>query len=180
MTPNVASALTLPVSPRDHMLGPITAPATLVEYGDYQCPFCKQAHVVTEALVERCGDLLCFVFRHFPLTSMHPHAKHAAEAAEAAGAQGKFWEMHDCLFANQHALDDVHLMAYASAIGLNMARFNREMIEHRYEARVREVFMSGARSGVNGTPSFFINGLRYDGPRDFATMLAVVTAAAQA
>src|SRR6266566_10155949 len=98
--------LTVPVGPRDHRQGPEDAPVTLVEYGDYECPYCGAAHPVVKEIQQRLGDQLCFVFRHFPLTQIHPHAEHAAEAAEAAGAQGKFWQMHDTLFEHQQALDD--------------------------------------------------------------------------
>ena len=117
---------------------------------------------------------MCFVFRHFPLTQIHPHAEHAAEAAEAAGAQGKFWQMHDTLFEHQHALDDAHLVRYAAELKLDVDRFERELAEHVYANRVREDFLSGVRSGVNGTPTFFINGLRYDGSYDLEMLLAAI------
>jgi protein-disulfide isomerase len=158
----------------------MSAPVTLMEYGDYECPYCSQAHVVVQALTQLLGNLLCFVFRHFPLTNMHPHAEHAAEAAETAGAQGKFWEMHACLFEHQQALDDVHLMAYATALDLDVFRFNREMTQHRYADRVREDFLSGVQSGVPGTPTFFINGVRYEGAVDLASLLATIKNIAEA
>jgi protein-disulfide isomerase len=134
---------------------------------------------MVQALEHQLGDLLCFVFRNFPLTSVHPHAQHAAEAAEAAGAQGEFWAMHDCLFEHQAALDDPHLLQYASALGLDVVRFNQEMTEHLYAARIREDFLSGVRSGVNGTPTFFINGVRYEGAHDLPSLLAALIAAAE-
>src|SRR6266478_4479637 len=155
--------LTLPVGQRDHWQGPENAPVTLLEYGDYQCPYCGQAYPIVKELQRRLGDRLSFVFRNFPLTQIHQHAQQAAEAAEAAGAQDKFWEMHDALFEHQRALDDKHLKEYAAKLGLDEARFSREMAEHSYAARLREDLLSGARSGVNGTPTFFINGERYDG-----------------
>jgi protein-disulfide isomerase len=147
---------------------------TLVEYGDFECPHCGQAHRVVKELLRRLGRQLCFVFRHFPLTMVHPHAQQAAEAAEAAGAQGQFWEMHDVLFQHQDALDDSDLLLYAAALGLDRARFLQELAVHEHAPRVREDFMSGVRSGVNGTPAFFINGARHDGAYDLATMLATL------
>jgi protein-disulfide isomerase len=176
MTQTVATILTLPVSERDHIQGSLDAPVTLVEYGDYECPYCGQAHLVMKALQQQVGDLMCFVFRNFPLTTMHPHAAHAAEAAEAAGAQGKFWEMHDTLYEYQDALSDPDLVEYAGALGLDVGRFTKEMVEHRYANRVQEDFMSGVRSGVNGTPTFFINGGRYNGSYDPRSMLAAIMA----
>jgi len=125
-------------------------------------------------LEESLGDLLCFVFRNFPLTTVHPHAEHAAEAAEASGAQGKFWEMHDCLFEHQKALHDRDLVDYATEIGLDVFLFIREMTAHRYADRVREDFLSGVRSGVNGTPTFFINGARYQGSLNLRSLLAAI------
>lgn len=155
-----------PVHERDHARGPLVAPVTLVEYGDYECPYCGVAHVCVDRMQALFGDRLCFVFRNFPLTTIHPHAEHAAEAAEAAGVQGKFWEMHDTLFENQHALSAPYLVAYAAGIGLDLRRFERDMEHHALAPRVVEDLQSGVRSGVAGTPSFFINGLRYEGPWD--------------
>jgi protein-disulfide isomerase len=161
---NVAnSMLTLPVSSRDHMQGSSLAPVILVEYGDYECPFCGQAYRMIKELQRLLGKRLCFVFRSFPLSAAHPHAEHAAEAVEAAGAQKAFWKMHDVLYENQDALEDENLSEYAADLGLDTMRFNLEMATNRYAARVREDFLSGVRSGVNGTPTFFINGLRHDG-----------------
>jgi protein-disulfide isomerase len=172
------SILRYPVMPeRDHLLGPPDAPVQLVEYGDFECPFCGQAHPVVAELKEIFGDGLCFVFRHFPITTAHPHAQSAAEAAEAAGAQGSFWPMHDTLFENQHALDDRSLVSYAASLDLDVQRFSEELLGHVHTARVREDFMTGVRSGVNGTPAFYIQGLRYDGPRDLPTMARVLEAA---
>ena len=158
--------LVLPVSERDHVQGPDDAPVTLVEYGDFECPYCGMAYPLVKDAQRRLGDRLRFVFRNFPISTAHPHAEHAAEVAEAAGAQGKFWEMHDLLYERQTTLDDAHLRRFAEELGLDVERFDREMTERRYEARVREDFMSGVRSGVNGTPSFFVNGVRYDGRWD--------------
>jgi len=158
MTFGGGGMLAMPVGPRDHILGPDMAPVTMVEYGDYECPYCGAAHPIVQAIVERLGDDLRFAFRHFPLAQMHPHAQQAAEAAEAAGAQGKFWEMHDMLYEHQTALDGPHLLTYAAALNLDVERFADELTRRVYADRVREDFMSGVRSGVNGTPTFFING----------------------
>ncbi len=163
--------LTLPVGERDHIQGPATARVTLVEYGDYECPYCGQAYAVVKELQRRLGKQLRFVFRNFPLSTMHPLAEHAAEAAEAAGVHGKFWEMHDALYENQEALDDGDLVEYAVAVGLDATKFTGEMTKHTQAARVREDFLSGVRSGVNGTPTFFINGVRHDDSFDLETLL---------
>ena len=169
--------LTLPVGERDHVQGPATAPVTLVEYGDYQCPYCGQAYPIVKELQEQLGKKLRFVFRNFPLSTMHPYAEHAAEAAETAGADGKFWEMHDTLYENQEALDDEDLVQYATALGLDPSRFTTDLAKHTKAARVREDFMSGARSGVNGTPTFFINGVRHDDSFELASLLKAMEAA---
>jgi protein-disulfide isomerase len=167
--------LTLPVSERDHTQGPYTAaPVTLVEYGDYECPYCGQAYPIIKNIQERFGVKLRFVFRNFPVTQVHPHAQHAAEAAESAGPQNKFWEMHDYLYEHQHELDDKHLRHYASAVGMDVTRFDDEMARHVHAGRVREDFMSGIRSGVNGTPTFYINGTRYDESWDEKTLVAAI------
>jgi len=169
--------LTLPVSARDHIRGPATAPVTLLEYGDYQCPYCGEADPIVDEIQRQLGDGLRFVFRNFPLTEMHPHAEHAAEAAEAAAAHGKFWEMHDTLYAHQDALDDHHLAAYGAALGLAPAEIHTALAGHAHMNRIREDFLSGVRSGVNGTPTFFINGIRHDGTFDFDSLLAAIAAA---
>jgi len=169
-----ASMLTLPLSSRDHMQGSPLAPVILVEYGDYECPLCGQAYLVVKEVQRLLGKQLCFVFRNFPLSAAHPHAEHAAEAAEAAGAQNAFWPMHDTLFENQDALEDENLAEYAAELGLDTMRFNLEMASGRYAARVREDFLSGVRSGVNGTPTFFINGIRHDGAWDVGSLIAAI------
>jgi NhaA family Na+:H+ antiporter len=166
--------LKLPVGDRDHILGPADAPVTLVEYGDYECPYCRQVAPIVERLRERFGDRLRYVFRHLPITTSHPHAQLAAEAAEAAAAQGKFWEMHTLLFERQTALDQGDLVRYAAQVGLDVERFERELNEHVYAARVREDFLSGVRSGANGTPTFFLNGVRYDGAWDLDSLIAEI------
>ena len=172
------SHLTLPVGSRDHAAGPQDAPLTLVEYGDFQCPHCGRAYPIVKDVQRALGSELRFVFRNFPLTKIHPEAEHAAEVAEAAGAQGAFWQMHDRLFERQFALDDDHLLEYATELGLDGDRIRGELEAGTYAARVREDFMSGVKSGVNGTPTFFINGVRYDGSWDREPLLAALSAAA--
>jgi protein-disulfide isomerase len=167
------------VTERDHIQGSLSAPAILVEYGDYECPYCGLAYPMIKKVQKRLGDSLCFVFRNFPLRGMHPHAEHAAETAEAAGAQGKFWEMHDLLFENQNAIEDTDLVLYARALRLDHRRIFREVSHGLYAARVREDFSGGALSGVNGTPTFFINGARYDGPHYEEDLLASLMMAAE-
>jgi protein-disulfide isomerase len=173
--------LALPVSPaRDHIRGPDNAPVTLLEYGDYECPYCAAAHGIVNAILASAGSEVRFVFRHFPLTTMHPHAEHAAEAAEAAGAQGKFWAMHDVLFENQQRLAGPHLLAYGEALGLDVGPFGADLAGHVHAPKVREDFMSGVRSGVNGTPTFYINGVRHDGSWDAVSLLEAVRSATPA
>ena len=171
--------LGIPVHDGDHLQGPRTAPATLVEYGDFECPHCGRASPIVKAVQRLMGPRLCFVFRHFPLTQIHSHAEHAAETAEAAGAQGKFWEMHDVLFQRQEALEDEQLIGYAQTLGLDAARVTTELAGHVHRGRVRADFMGGVKSGVNGTPTFFINGVRYDASWDVETLGAALEAAAR-
>jgi len=163
-----------PVGSRDHAAGPKDAPLTLVEYGDFQCPHCGRAYPIVKDVQRALGTKLRFVFRNFPLSQIHPEAEHAAEAAEAASAQGAFWQMHDRLFERQFALDDDHLLEYASELGLDADRIRGELEAGTYTPRVREDFMSGVKSGVNGTPTFFINGVRYDASWDRDSLLAAL------
>jgi protein-disulfide isomerase len=178
MSDDERATLALPVGARDHVEGPETAAATLVEYGDYECPHCGRAYPIVKQIQKELGSRLRFVFRNFPLSEIHPHAEHAAEAAEAAAAQGHFQQMHDALFEHQQALTDRHLLEYAAAIGLDQTRFREELGGRVHAARVREDFRSGVRSGVNGTPTFFINGYRHDGPWDFESLLDALNDAA--
>ena len=171
------SRLAPPPSARDHARGPTDAPVTLVEYGDYQCPYCGAAYPVVKALQRRFGHRLRFIFRNFPLTQVHAHAEHAAEAAEAAADGGKFWEMHDAIFEHQDAMTDHDLAAYGAQAGIDPAVIADALAAHTYAARVREDFMSGVRSGVNGTPAFFINGQQYDGEYDAASLGEAILAA---
>jgi protein-disulfide isomerase len=159
------SPLTPPVNDRDHVLGPPDAPVTLVEYGDYECPYCGMAYPIVESVRRRMGDNMRFVFRHFPLTQIHPHAQHAAE-------------MHGMIYKNQPALDDRDLILYAAQIGIPPEWAAAALRTHAFAPRVREHFLSGVRSGVNGTPTFFINGVRHDGGWDERSLLAAVQNAA--
>jgi protein-disulfide isomerase len=171
--------LTMPVSEdRDHIQGPADAPVTLIEYGDYECPYCGAAYPIVKAVQSRMGERLQFVFRNFPITTAHPHAEQAAEAAEAAGAQGSFWEMHDLLYEQQKRLEDGDLRGYAEHVGLDVERFDTELSEHVHAERVHEDFLSGVRSGVNGTPTFYINGSRHDDSYDEETLLTALERAA--
>ncbi len=173
------STLTQPVSAHDHSEGPADAPLSLVEYGDYQCPYCGAAYPVVKRLQKRLGKKLRFVFRNFPLTQVHPHALIAAEAAEAAALQGKFWEMHDLLFEEQNLLKPEIVPSWAKRIGLNLEQFENDIKEGVVEKRIKEDRQSGIRSGVNGTPTFFINGTRYDGPHDYDSLLAALESASE-
>jgi len=177
MSQSRTSRLSKPVTDRDHILGSANAPSTLVEYGDYECPHCGRAHPIVKEVRKILGDRLRFVFRNFPLSQMHPHAEMAAEAAEAAGDQGKFWEMHDLLFEHQQNLDTAHLLQSARQLGLDQASFERALTDHAYAARVHEDLLSGARSGVNGTPTFYINGYRHDGNYDLDSLVEAIRSA---
>lgn len=182
MSPRRQGTLRPDVSDQDHSIGPANAPVTLVEYGDYECPYCFQAHPIVTALRALLGDKVRFIFRNFPLTQLHPHAYHAAEAAESVAANAgadAYWIMHDTIFEHQQdsrdALDDAHLVRYAATAGADPNQVERDLEESRFEDRVRDDFRSGVRSGVNGTPTFFINGQRFDGdwtdPREFGSAL---------
>lgn len=164
------SKLLLPIQPNDHIAGSPDAPFTLVEYGDYECPDCGRLFVIIREMQARSPAQLRLVFRHYPRSGIHPHAQMAAEAAEAAGAQGKFWEMHDLLFANQTALAEKNLNSYAERLSLDMHRFRDELKDRTYENRVREDFRRGVENGVYGTPGLFINGVRYDRGLDIGSL----------
>jgi len=163
--------LLAPVTTRDHVEGPDDAPVTLVEYADYECPYCRRADHALKDLRRILDDQLRVVYRNFPLRTIHQHAQHAAEAAEAAAHQGNSWLMHDVLFAHQDALDDEHLHQYAELLGLDMDRFDRDMAEHSDAGRIEEDVRGGIRSGVWGTPTLFVNGVRYDGDLDLESLL---------
>jgi len=172
--------LAVPVDPkRDHTRGPDEAPVTLVEYGDFECPYCGRAEPAVREIVAEFGDDLRYVFRHLPLADVHPNAQLAAEAAEAAGAQGKFWEMHDLLFEHQDALKPMDLVGYAGDLGLDVDRFTDELRRRVYAARVTEDIDTADQSGVTGTPTFFVNGRRQQGSFDIDLLTAAVRAALQ-
>jgi protein-disulfide isomerase len=173
----MTGTLTPPVSERDHWLGPEDARVTLVEYGDYECPYCGEAYSIIKAVLQRLGEQVRFVFRDFPLSEAHPHARLAAYSAEAAGLQGRFWEMHDLLYEHQEALEPDDLIGYAELLGLDVERFDRDAGSREVAERVRADLLSGARSGVNGTPTFFINGQRYDGSWAARPLFAALEAA---
>jgi len=162
---------------RDHVRGPDDAPVTLLEYGDYQCPYCGQAEVAIRELIKSFGDDLRYVWRHLPLNDVHPDAQLAAEAAEAAAAQGRFWELHDLLLTHQDELAPTQLAELAEEAGLDVERFWDELQRREYAERVAEDVATADASEVAGTPSFFINGRRYQGAYDIQTLTAVVAAA---
>ena len=174
MAATSATKLVEPVGDRDHVLGPDDAPVTLVEYGDLECPYCRQVNPVIRELRRRLGGRVRYVFRHFPIRTAHVHAQLAAEAVEAAGAQGKFWEMQEFILEHQEALEETHLIEYADELDLDLDRFKQDLDQNVYADRVKEDFHSGVRSGVNGTPSFFINGVRYDGAWDLESLIDAV------
>ncbi len=169
--------LKAPLTPLDHRLGDADAPVVLVEYGDYQCPFCAAAQPVVRELMRNFGQDLALVFRHFPLTEVHPQAEVAAESAEFAGAHGAFWGMHEALFANQLQLNLPVIFALAGALNLSQAALRDALTARTYAEKVRADFIGGVRSGVNGTPSFFVNGLRHDGAHTFSALAMAINAA---
>jgi protein-disulfide isomerase len=173
------SQLAAPVTADDHMLGPDNGTATLVEYGDYECPYCGVAESAVQDLRRALPDTLRYVFRHFPLIESHPHALSAATTAEAAGLQGKFWQMHDLLFKHQRALDGGSLLVYAAQIGLDIDRFGRDIESDVVLDRIRRDMEGGIRSDVEGTPSFFINGVKYEASWDYESLLTAITRAGE-
>jgi protein-disulfide isomerase len=176
--------LTPQVSEHDHVQGSPNAPIVLVEYGDYQCPSCGMAYPLLKAVQRALGDELCLVYRNFPLREIHPNAEHAAESAETVAAEkgnDAFWTMHDTLFEHQDALGVKHLIRYANSVGVDEETLISALEEGTYEPRVRSDFRGGVRSGVNGTPTFFINGERYDGMwSDAGAFVSALRDAAQA
>lgn len=172
------SDLRFPVDDQDHVIGPSGAPMTLVEYGDYQCPHCQAAWPEVEQVLRRYGNTLRYAYRHFPIWTMHPLAKPAAETAEFAGNHRLFWDMHSALFANGHQLSRTILLTLASAQGLDPAELAVALDQHDYARKVDADLLGGVRSGVNGTPCFFINGARHNGPYDAATLSTAIELAA--
>jgi len=161
MSEAATATLAVPVNERDHVMGPTNAPVTVVNYGDYQCPGCQKTHRSTEKLARELLDRVRLVHRHFPLVKSHPRALRAAEAAEAAAAQGKFWEMHRLLFLRPNKLRDRDLRGYAKEIGLDLERFDREMASGINADRILKDFYFSLNHGITGTPTTFINGVRY-------------------
>lgn len=166
------ATLKTPITKSDHVRGQDSAPITLVEYGDYECPHCALAHPTVDRVQLYFGKRMRFVFRHFPLTEIHPHAGIAAESAEFAEAMGLFWDMHDALFANQSSLSLPMIFVIAEQLGLSEMALRNALETGQYKNKVRGDFLGGIRSGVNGTPTFFINGVRHDGGYDYASLVA--------
>ncbi|HTZ57665.1 MAG TPA: thioredoxin domain-containing protein [Acidobacteriaceae bacterium] len=166
--------LSIPVNANDHLQGDPDAPCILVEYGDYQCPSCGAAYPIVKRVQKHFGERLAFVFRNFPLTQLHRFAEAAAETAEFAGAHGKFWQMHDLLYENQDRLEEQLLVELAQQVHLASAALIRALESKEFQPRVKADFSSGVRSGVNGTPTFFINGQRLDGPNGFSALVAAI------
>jgi protein-disulfide isomerase len=175
-----SNQLTVEVSESDHAIGSLDAPVTLVEYGDYECPDCLNSEPIVRQLFQHFGDRLRVVFRHFPMYSVHPSASTAAQAAEAAAGQGKFWEMHRALFNHQKQLAELDLTHLALTLGLDPYKFQADIESRQVTQKVREHHEGGERSGVKGTPTFFINGRRHDGPEDLQTLLGHIEAASKA
>jgi formate-nitrite transporter family protein len=171
---NDSATLKPPVSARDHAEGCDDAPLTLVQYGDYECPYCGEAHPVIKRLQTALGKKLRFAFRNFPLTQAHPYAMMAAEAAEAVALQGRFWEMHDFILEHQESIEPDVLPAWAKKLGLDMKQFATAIREGGVVKRIEEDHASGIESGVTGTPSFFINGTQYDGEADYDSLHAAL------
>ena len=168
------SKLTIQPNNEDHIQGKENSSITLVEYGDFQCPYCREAYPIVKEIQKIKGDAIRFVFRNFPLSEIHSYALHAAYAAEAAGKQHKFWEMHDILFENQENLKDSDLRLYSEKLSLDIDQFTKDMNSDEVAKKVQTDIMGGIKSGVNGTPTFFINSIRFDGPSDLDSLLEAI------
>lgn len=168
------SRLRVPVTQHDHIRGETSAPVVVVEYGDYQCPFCGAAQPVIEQILSHYGDRLCLVYRHFPLVEVHPFAEPAAEAAEFAASRGVFWQMHEALFANQQQMSISLLITLAAALKLPPVALRDSLAAHTFAGKIQTDFIGGVRSGVNGTPTFFVNGVRHGSPYGVATLSAAI------
>jgi protein-disulfide isomerase len=173
------SRLRQPVTPADHIRGAPDAPVTLVEYADFQCPYCAAAHPNLQAVLRERSEVVRLVFRHFPLPNVHPYAELVAETAESAGEHGRFWPMHDWLFEHQDQLDPVHLALGAEQVGLPVDDLAGEVNSHARLDRIQRDFVSGVRSGVDATPAFFVNDIRHTGGYDVAHLLTVVDEASR-
>jgi protein-disulfide isomerase len=172
--------LAVPVDDDDHLRGVADASVTLVEYGDYQCPYCGMAHSAVQELLRLRPSTVRLVYRHFPLTNVHPFAELAAEVAEAAAARQRLWDMHDWLFDHQQLIEPASMLLGVQGLGLDVESVERELTEHTYLDRIRRDFVGGIRSGVNGTPTFFVNEVRHDGGYSVPELLAAVDEAAAA
>ena len=168
------STLKNAVGPEDHLQGSEDAPCTLVEYGDYECPHCATAAPIVDRVRKHFGNRLRFVFRNFPLTQIHPEAEPAAETAEFSGSKGKYWEMHDLLFENQENLGKELYEQLAKQLSLDATELDKALESGSFEEHVRSDFSGGVRSGVNGTPTFFINGRRHNGPFDYEHLVKAI------
>jgi protein-disulfide isomerase len=166
----MSKKLTPPVNKKDHIQGSPNALIELVEFGDYQCPHCGTAYPIIKEIQKALGKKLKFIFRNFPLSEAHPYALPAAIAAEAAGKQNQFWEMHDIIYENQLALSEVAFFKFAKVLGLNIPAFEKDRQDESLVKKIEADFESGIKSGVNGTPSFFINGYKYEGSYDFESL----------
>jgi protein-disulfide isomerase len=175
----IMAKLKVPVGPADHAQGPADALVTLVEYGDYECPHCGRAHPIVKALQKRFGSQMRFVFRNFPLREIHPNAEAAAETAEFAATQDKFWEMHDLIYENQKDLSDELLSDLAKRLKLDARKLARALEIGEFAERVKTDFSGGVRSGVNGTPTFFINGQRHDADFELDTLVRAIIGASK-
>lgn len=171
------TVLKIPVTEEDHIQGDMNAPITLVEYGDYECPYCGLAYPIVKRIQKHFGKRLRFVFRNFPLVESHPHAGMAAMTAEFAAIHHKFWEMHDKLYENQNALNISELLMYAKSLNLSEVDLQDAIANEIFADKIKKDFMGGVRSGVNGTPAFYINGYRYNGSYEFEDLVAALEAA---
>jgi protein-disulfide isomerase len=172
------ATLKVPVTPADHSQGSDKAEVTLVEYGDYECPYCGRAYPIVKQVQKHFGERLRFVFRNFPLAEMHPHAETAAETAEFADSKGQFWAMHDSLYENQESFSKEFFLALAQELSLPPTELREALERGDFRPRIRSDFQGGVRSGVNGTPTFFINGRRHDGPFEFESLVSAIELAA--
>ncbi|MCL6749489.1 DsbA family protein [Nostoc sp. CCCryo 231-06] len=170
--------LLVPISEQDHIQGLVSTSVTLLQYGDYQCPTCGEAHRLIKAIQHQINDL-CFVFRHFPQQQIHPYAQRAAEAAEAAAAQGQFWQMHDILFNHQQELGNDYLVDYANNLGLDIPQFLQDISRQVHIARINQDIESGLHSGVTAAPALFINGIRYTSRWNIEQLMAAIVTASQ-
>lgn len=172
----VTAKLTVPIDASDHVIGNRNSAITMLEYGDFECPYCGEAYGIVKDILKVYGNQMLFSYRHFPLTEIHPHAQQAAEASESAGVAGKFWEMHDALFEHQYALDEPSLVRYTQALGLDADKLVDDLANRIYKPKVDRDFISGIRSGVNGTPTFYVNGVRHDGSYYYKNLIRALKA----